>query len=46
MYSSGLNNYMRFAKGQDFSELSPKLTLLDRPMPVPEETSPPTSLAA
>ena len=37
MYSSGMNNYLRFAEGQDFSKLSQQLTLLDRPMPAPKE---------
>ena len=37
MYSSGMNNYLRFAEGQDFSKLNQQLTLLDRPMPAPKE---------
>ena len=39
MYSAGLNNYMRFANAHDFSTLSTKLTLLDKPMPIPEISS-------
>ena len=34
MYSSGLNNYVRFAEGVDFSKRKDKLVLLDRPMPI------------
>ena len=37
MYSSALNNYIRFAEAHDFSGLSQKLPLLDRPIPAPNE---------
>ena len=36
MYSAGLNNYCRFAKGEDFSSAKEKALLLDVPIEVPQ----------
>lgn len=33
MYSAGLNNYVRFAEGEDFAALFDKVTVFDTPIP-------------
>lgn len=37
MYSAALNNYLKFARGEDFSEIKDKVILLDGEIPVGEK---------
>lgn len=37
MYSAALNNYLKFAKGEEFSEIKDKVILLDGKIPVGEK---------
>lgn len=36
MYTAGLNNYLRFARGEDFSKTGKTLSILDKPIQVPD----------
>lgn len=37
MYSAALNNYLKFARGEDFSEIKDKVILLDGEIPIGEK---------
>lgn len=39
MYSAGLNNYYRFANGEDFANIKNKIEIFDTEVPVPEFTT-------
>ena len=39
MYSAGLNNYIKFAKGEDFATVKEKINYLDIPVPKVPSTS-------
>lgn len=36
MYTAGLNNYLRFAKGENFEKLGKQLMIMDSPIQIPE----------
>ena len=36
MYSAGINNYLRFARGDDFERIGHQLSILDEPIQVPK----------
>ena len=37
MYTAGLNNYLRFAQGEEFEKIGNSAALLDKPMQVPDQ---------
>ncbi len=38
MYTAGLNNYLRFARGEEFETIGSKARILDMPMEVPSQS--------